>query len=91
MAGHGVDPEGAATHCATNAAQIERILEALGHHEYKLRVEGNDLVVETAYAEGPLGVVGNSGNVGNRWGGNGYGGASGFKVKMEGPAAGGAC
>ena len=91
MAGRGVDPEGAATHCGANGAEIERMLAALGHSQYPVRAEGNDLVVETAECSGgPFRIAGNSGNVGNRGGGSGYSGASGFKVKMEGPTAGGA-
>ena len=91
MAGRGVEPEGAATHCGANGAEIERMLAALGLSPYTVRVEGNDLVVETECSGGPFRIAGNSGNVGNRWGGSGYRGASGFKVKMEEPAAGGAC
>ena len=90
MGGRGLDPEGAATHCGANSAELERMLAALGDSQYTVRVEGNDLVVETACSGGPFRIAGNSGNVGNRWGGSGYGGGSGFKVKMEGRAA-GAC
>ena len=64
------------------------MLAALGHIQYTVKVEGNDLVVETECLGGPFRTGGNSGNVGNRWGGSGYSGASGFNVKMERPAAG---
>ena len=84
MVGRRVDPEGAATHCGANGAELERMLASLGHNQYTVRVEGNDLVVETECSGGPFRIAGNSGNVGNRWGGSGYSGASGFKVKMEG-------
>ena len=84
MAGRRVDPEGAATHCGANGAELERMLASLGHNQYTVRVEGNALVVETECSGGPFRIAGNSGNVGNRWGGSGYSGASGFKVKMEG-------
>ena len=89
-AGSDVEPEGAATHCGENAAQVERMLTALGHCEYQVKVEGNDLVVETECTGGPFGFAGNRGNVGNRWGGSGYRGARGFRVSMEWAAANGA-
>ena len=89
LAGRGVVPEGAASHCGANGAELERMLAAVGDSRYTVRVEGNDLVVETKCLgePGPFRIAGNSGNVGNRWGGSGYTGASGFKVTMEVPAA----
>ena len=90
MAGRGVVPEGAARHCGANGAELERMLAALGDSNYTVSVEGNDLVVETERLGGSFRIAGNSGNVGNRWGGRGYSGASGFKVKIERPTAGAA-
>ena len=89
LAGRGLDPEAAALHCGANGVELERMLEALGDSHYTVRVDGNDLVVETECLAGSFRIAGNSGNVGNRWGGSGYRGARGFKVKIEGPAVGG--
>lgn len=87
LAGRRVVPEGAAKHCGANGAELERLLAAVGDSRYTVRVKGNDLVVETDCLGGPFRIAGNSGNVGNRWGGSGYTGASGFKVTMEVPDA----
>lgn len=90
MAGRVMKPEGAAKHCGSNSGHVERMLAALDSSKYTVRVEGNDLLVETACAGGPFGIAANSGNVGNRWGGSGYRGGSGFMVMMEEQAVDGA-
>ncbi len=91
LVGRGMVPKGAALHCGANGAELERLLAAVGDSRFKVRVEGNDLVVETGCHGGPFRIAGNGGNVGNRWGGSGYTGASGFKVTMEEPVAKDSC
>ena len=82
LSGGSQEPKGAALHCKTNADLTRRILTEVEDKEYCLRVQGNDLLIKMGHAEHSFGFSGNSGNIGNRRGGDGYSGASGFRVRI---------
>ena len=94
--GSAAEPEGTAAHCRENAEQVRQILKALNGHDFRVRLEGVIVFVETAYVQGmPLHFpfTGNQGNTGNipsgmvtAPGGKGYKGVKGFAVTIVPPA-----
>lgn len=82
-AGYSVDSRGTAEHCRQNGGQLEQLLEALGDGSYRTRVADDLGRIEIDRSGGLIFVfVGNPGNRGNRWGGDGYEGKTGFIVTM---------